>query len=75
MGRGSDPYAVVWWDGESLGQTEVIDNTLDPVRVTPPARPYSNVLIVAYSVVSYHPYSDVLSAPNSVVSYLPTRMY
>jgi hypothetical protein len=27
---GCDPYAVVWWLGEQVGQTEVMDNSLDP---------------------------------------------
>ena len=27
----SDPYAVVHWDGQELGRTQVVKNTLDPV--------------------------------------------
>jgi hypothetical protein len=29
LGR-SDPYAKVWWNGELIGQTSVVDDTLDP---------------------------------------------
>ena len=27
---GSDPYAVVWWEEENLGQTEAQSNTCNP---------------------------------------------